>query len=223
MVGRPAVVVGEGQRHHVAPALGELLRVLALELGARHGPHGRRPAPRRPTRGGGIPRAVGRLAALLPAEGKHGRAHVTRVELELVIVPVADLVGHPHSHRLAARAPWRQIRALGDDHVATVPAPAVEVTPGRGAVLGRRDHLEKAVADGEERVLQSVLPHSGIAMAHLEAKHLAEGLDGGRQLTSHQADLAHAQVHGTSGHAVLRGERDRALRDPLTRRAARCG
>src|SRR5262249_32808788 len=193
--GPAALVTAEGQRRHVAPPLGELVRVVALELGRAHGAHGRRAARRR-LRGGRMPRAVRRLAAFLPAEGEHGRAHVARVKLQLVVVAVLDLVGDAHAQRLAARPAPGALRALGADHVAAVCAETVEKARRGWAMPHWRHHLEEAVADGEQRVLEPVLAHARVAIAHLEAEHLVEGVHDRSELAGHQADLPHAKVHG---------------------------
>src|SRR5215469_13832234 len=148
-----------------------------------------------------MPGAVGRLPAFLPAEGQHGRPHVAGMELELVILAVLDLVGNAHAHRLAARAPWREVGALGDDHVATVAAAPIEKTPRGSAVAHRRYHLEESVTDGKERVLEPVLAHARVSVAHLETEDLAEVVNHGRKLAGHQADLPHAKIHGL-GHGM---------------------
>src|SRR5215813_9270790 len=148
-----------------------------------------------------MPGAVGRLPAFLPAEGQHGRPHVAGMELELVILAVLDLVGNAHAHRLAARAPWREVGALGDDHVAAVAAAPIEKAPRGGAVTHRRYHLEESVADGKERVLEPVLAHARVPVAHLEAEHLTEGVHDGRELAGDQTDLPHAKVHDL-GHGI---------------------
>src|SRR5262249_49630017 len=122
-----------------------------------------------------------------------------RMELQLVVFAVLNLVGDAHAHRLAASAARGEIRALGDDHVAAVSAAPLEIAARGGAVPHRRHHLEEAVADGEERVLEAVLAHARVAIADLEAERLAEVLHDGRELASHQADLPHAKVHGR-GH-----------------------
>src|SRR5262249_25540405 len=145
-------------------------------------------------RGGRMPGAVGRLAAFLPAEGQHGRPHVARMELELLIVAVLDLVGDARAQRLAACAPWREVGTLGDDHVATIAAAPIEKAPRGCAVAHRRYHLEESVTDGKERVLEPILTHARVSVAHLEAENLAEGVDHGGELAGHQTDLPHAKV-----------------------------
>src|SRR5262249_12474921 len=139
---------------------------------------------------------VGRLAAFLPAEGEHGSAHVAGMELQLVVVAVLDLVGDAHAERLAASPARGEIRALGYDHVAAVAAAPVEIAPRGGAVPHWRHHLEEAVADWEQRVLEPVLAYTRIAIAHLEAKHLVEGVHDRSELVGHQTDLPHTKVHG---------------------------
>src|ERR1700730_5481663 len=143
-----------------------------------------------------MPGTIGRLPALLTAEGQHRGAHVTRVELELLVVRVTDLVGHADAPGLASRPAGGEIGALGDDHVAAVAAAALEVASRRRAVTRGRHHLEEAGADGEQRVLEPLLPPPGFAMAPLESEDLTEGLDDGRELSGHETDLPHPQVHG---------------------------
>src|SRR5262245_6213461 len=148
-----------------------------------------------------MPEAIGRLAAFLPAEGQHGRPHVAGMELELLILTVLDLVGDAHAQRLAARAPRCEVGTLGDDHVAAIAAAPIEKAPRGGAVPHWRHHLEEAVTDGKKRVLEPVLAHARVAVAHLEAEDLAEGVDDGGELPDHQTDLPHAKVHGL-GHRM---------------------
>src|SRR5262245_28085792 len=148
-----------------------------------------------------MPGAIACLAAFLPAEGQHGRPHVAGMELELLVVNVLDLVGDAHAQRLAARAARGEVGTLGDDHVAAVPAAPTEKAPRGGAAAHRRYHLEESVTDGKERVLEPVLAHAGVAVAHLETEDLAEGVDDGGELAGHQTDLPHTKVHGL-GHGT---------------------
>src|SRR5262249_50072713 len=113
------------------------------------------------------------------------RPHVAGMELELLIVAVLNLVRDAHAHRFAARAPGAQVGALGDHHVATIAAAPIEKATRGGAVAHRRYHLEESVTDGKERVLEPVLAHAGVAVAHLKAKDLVDGVDHGGELAGH--------------------------------------
>lgn len=115
------------------------------------------------------------------------------MQLQLAVLGIADLVGDPDPERLAALAARGQVVALGDHHVAAVPAAPVEIAPGSRALAHRRHHLQELVAHREEGVLEPVLAHARIAMADLEAEHRAQLVDDLRQVAGHQADLAHAE------------------------------
>src|SRR5262245_38388344 len=194
---RVAVLIArQGKLHDLAPAAGKPLRIVTLQLGGRHGPNRAATSRRRGLRCRRMPGTVGRLTALLVAERQHGGTYVARMKLQLVVVAVRDLVRDTNAGRLAPRTPRRQIGTLGDDHVAAVAAPPLEIAPGGGAFLDRGDHFEEAVADGKQRVLEPVLPHPGVAEAHLETEDILERIHDGRQLFRDQTDLPHAQVHG---------------------------
>src|SRR6266851_439146 len=82
--------------------------------------------------------AAGLTRAGLPAERQHGGAHVARVQLQLAVLGMADLVRDADPDRFAALAAWGQVLALGDHHVAAVAAAPVEIAPGRRALAHRR-------------------------------------------------------------------------------------
>jgi hypothetical protein len=86
-------------------------------------------------------------------------------------------------------AAGRVVVALGDDHVAAVPAAAVEVAAGGGACFHRRDHLEQLVADGQQRVLQAEAGDAGVAIADRDTEHAGEHALSRRELPGHQGDL----------------------------------
>src|SRR5262245_56010344 len=141
-----------------------------------------------------MPRAAGLARALLPAERQHRGADVARVQLQLVVLGMADLVRDAHAQRLAALPAWRQVVAPGDHHVAAVAAAPVEVATGGGAFADRGHHLEEAVAHREQRVLEAVLADARVAMADLEAEHRAQLLHHRLEPPGDQADLPHADA-----------------------------
>src|SRR5690242_3857588 len=141
-----------------------------------------------------MPWAAGLARALLPAERQHRGADVARMQLQLAVLGIADLVRDAHAEGLAAPPPRRQVVTLGDHHVAAVAPAPVEVAAGGGAVAHRGHHLQETVADREQRVLEAVLAHTRIAMADLQAQHRAQLLHHRLEPAGHQADLPHADA-----------------------------
>ena len=74
---------------------------------------------------------------------------------------MAVLVGHAHPDRLATRAARRQIRALGDDHVAAIAATTVQIATRRGALACGRHHLEEPLPMGKRAFSSPYFPTPG--------------------------------------------------------------
>ena len=87
----------------------------------------------------------------------------------------------------------RVLVALGDHHVATVAAPALEVPLGRRALDDRADDLQELPADRDDHVVQPELADVGIAVADLDVEHRPQVGQHGVEVTSDQCDLSEAE------------------------------
>ena len=69
------------------------------------------------------------------------------------------------------------IVTLKDDHVAAVPAAALEIAAAGRSLADRRDHLEELVTDWQDRVLEPEGLYAGIPVGDLEPEHFAKVID----------------------------------------------
>ena len=85
--------------------------------------------------------------------------------------------------------------ALGNDHVAAIAAPALEIAPAGSVLLDRRHYFEQLIADGKQRIFQTKVPDARVAVTHFHAQHIDELLLNRRQFGGHQCNLSKSQPH----------------------------
>ena len=101
-----------------------------------------------------------------------------------------DLPHHAHAERRGALAGALEVLDVEDHHVAAARADAGEVAPGGGVGARRGNHLEEAVAHGEDRVGQAELAHAGVAERLAQAEAGSQRVGGRLELVGHEHRLA---------------------------------
>ena len=149
-----------------------------------------------PVRAGRAPRAVRVVTTDLLVDLQERAAGVARVQLHVREPVAVELRDDADSEGIDPRPSRRVLVGLGDDHVAAVAAPPVEVALGRGPFRDRGHDLEQLRADGQQRVVQADPPDVRILVADAQPEHGDEVGDDGVAVAGDEGDLAQEQRHG---------------------------
>ena len=183
----------------LAPAVGQSLRVGALQLGRRNAAH--------PVGADvGLPVGAGRCpgAADVVAGGSCHLVHleehaagVGRVQLhaDVAFVGVVHLECDPDAHLVDMGPACSNVADLGDDHVAGVAATALLVSAGGSVLLDWRDALEELGAHRPQHVLESEDADTGIGEARLDAENALDVRRGLGQVGSRNGNLTKTNPH----------------------------
>jgi hypothetical protein len=85
--------------------------------------------------------------------------------------------------------------ALGDDHVAAVPAASLKISSASRVFFGWCNDLKQLVANGEEGVFESEPADARIAVTDLYAQYVAQGFFYRSQFFRDETDLTKSQPH----------------------------
>src|SRR5436190_23015681 len=101
-----------------------------------------------------------------------------------------DLPAGAYARPLGAPPRALEVLEVEHHHVAAVAAVAVQVAPGGGVRLHRRDDLKKAVTDREDRVRQAEHAHARVAKRLWESERCLQLARGALELTRDEHRLA---------------------------------
>jgi hypothetical protein len=110
----------------------------------------------------------------------------------------AVFVGNPHT---GIDGPLTQALVfgigvnLGDDHVAAIPVPTLQVAPAGGVVLNWRNDLEKVPAYRHEVVLQTKGFYARVNIAAVDAQDASQIINNLLNVLSHQTNLSKLNRH----------------------------
>src|SRR5204863_1362700 len=122
-----------------------------------------------------------------------------------------ELPHHAHARLLDAAARALEVLEVEHDHVAPVATVAVQISPGGGVWLYRRDDLQKAVPDRKDRVGQPERAHARVAEGLFEAERLLQLGREGLELARDEYRLAQTHSGSVLAGAHARGRQPASL------------